>query len=155
MAAREDALIVAALVLQADLDAGAARRPGFLDTYAEAWLADVEHRPTWLACVEDGTVVGVVQATLVRKLPSLRRATTGVVHVSQVFVHPDHRGRGIAEGLLRAMLAWGGEQGVERYTLNAVPEARTLYARVGFGPPAERFMERRETQQRGTPDRTR
>ena len=30
-----------------------------------------------------------------------------------------------------------------RVQLNAVPEARTLYERMGFGPPSERLMELR------------
>ena len=57
----------------------------------------------------------------------------------------DARGCGIGEPLLRALLDWAATDGVSRVQLNAVPEARTLYERFGFGPPSERLMELRLT----------
>ncbi len=42
-----------------------------------------------------------------------------------------------------ALLAWAEVDGVTRVQLNAVTEARTLYERMGFGPPSERLMELR------------
>ncbi len=143
MADRDDAFIVAALVLQMDRAAGERPREGFVDEYADAWLADFDHRPTWLACLPDGTAVGLVQAGLVRKLPSLRRPTTSWMHVSLVYVRPSERRRGLAERMLQRMIAWGAAHGVERYQLNSVPEARSLYERLGFRTPSGRFMELR------------
>src|SRR5699024_445114 len=116
-------------------------REGFVDEYADAWLADFEHRPTWLACLPDHTVIGIVQAGLFRKMPSLRRPTTAWIHVSLVYVRPADRGQGVAERMLARMIDWGNGQGVERYQLNAVPEARTLYERLGFTAPTDRLME--------------
>ena len=40
-------------------------------------------------------------------------------------------------------LDWAPADGVSRVQLNAVAEARTLYERMGFGPPSERLMELR------------
>ena len=161
-AERDDALGVAALVLAMDREDGADARPGFLTEYADAWLLDVDRRfgfafprfadlvrvgvdrrPTWLAEESDGNPVGLVQTAMVRKLPSLRRPTTAWMHVALVFVRPTHRGRGIAERMLRDAVEWGVAQGVERFQLNAEPKARTLYERVGFTAPGERLMELR------------
>lgn len=141
-AEREDALIVAALQLQADREHGGANRPGFLDEYADAWLTQFERLPTWLAREADGTAVGVVVARFDRKLPSLCRPTTAVMHIASVFVRPQERGNGVAERMLRDALDWGHQQGVQRYTLNSEPKARTLYERLGFGAPDDRWMER-------------
>lgn len=149
MAERQDALIVAALVLQADLECGGSNRPGFLREYGDAWLADFARRPTWLAVLADHTAIGLVQTSQIDKMPSLCRPTTRWLHVSRVFVRQQSRGAGVAEQLLRAMVAWGGTHQVERYQLNSVPEARTLYERVGFAAPSDRLLERRDAAQRG------
>lgn len=141
-ATRDDGFLVAGLVLAMDRDSGATSRSGFLGEYADAWLADFDRRPTWWASEPDGNPVGLLQAALHRKLPSLRRETTCWVHVGLVYVRPTHRRRGIAEDMLRAMLAWGQEAGVDRFQLNAEPAARSLYERVGFTQP-DRVMELR------------
>ena len=142
-AGRDDAFIVAALVLQMDRASGETPREGFITEYADAWLADFDHRPTWLACLPDNTAIGVVQAVLIRKLPSLRRPTSAWMHVSLVYVREADRGQRLAERMLQRMVAWGSGNGVERYQLNAVPEARTLYERLGFETPNGRLMELR------------
>ncbi|WP_186526073.1 GNAT family N-acetyltransferase [Leekyejoonella antrihumi] len=141
LANRDDAFIVAALVLQMDRAAGEPARAGFLREYADAWLADFDHRPTWLASLPDNTAIGLVQAGLIHKMPSLRRSTTSWIHVSLVYVRETERGQGVAERMLHRMIAWGSSNGVERYQLNAVPEARTLYERLGFSAPTDRMME--------------
>ena len=139
----EHAFQLAALVLQADRADGTPGRTGFIDEYADAWLADREHRPAWLATQSDGAPAGLISTALVRKLPSLRRAATSWMHVSLLYVVPELRGEGLGERLLRRMIVWGEGNGVERFQLNAVPEARTLYERVGFSAPDPRLMERR------------
>lgn len=141
---RDDALVLAGLQLQADIESGGTRRSGFLDEYADAWLAQYDRLPTWLALHPDGDPAGMVVTRFDRKLPSLCRPTTAVIHVASVFVRPQDRSHGIAEGMLREVLDWGRKEGVQRYTLNAEPKARTLYERLGFGAPNERWMERRE-----------
>lgn len=143
-ATRDDGLAVAGMVLAMDREDGAAVRPGFLGEYADAWLADFAARPTWLAKQPDGNPVGLLQAALVRKLPSLRRETTSWVHVSLVYVRPAHRRLGLGESLIGAMIDWGDRTGVERYQLNSTPIGRSLYARMGFDAPDSRLMERRE-----------
>jgi GNAT superfamily N-acetyltransferase len=85
----------------------------------------------------------VLHGTRVQKLPSAHRPADAWFHVSLLFVTADARGCGIGQRLLEALLAWARTDGVTRVQLNAVPEARTLYERMGFGPPSERLMELR------------
>lgn len=141
-AQREHALILGALTLQADLEYGGTKRDGFLSEYADAWLAEFDQMPTWIAFSGDGSAIGFVQTSHVRKLPSLCRPTTGWLHVKNVFVTKTARGNGIAERLLRTMIAWGEKHDIERYQLNAEPKARSLYERMGFEAPGERLMVR-------------
>ena len=137
-----DAFAVAALHLQAEREWGQRIPPGFLDTLADAWLRD-RARQTWLAEDARHNPLGTVHGTLVRKLPSPRRRTDAWMHVSFLFVTPEARGRGLGERLLRTLLGWCSEQGVDRVELGAVEEARSLYERVGFGPPGAGLMELR------------
>ncbi|HEX6917332.1 MAG TPA: GNAT family N-acetyltransferase [Phycicoccus sp.] len=137
-----DAFAVAALHLQAEREWGQSIPPGFLDTLADAWLRD-RARQTWLAEDARHNPLGAVHGTLVRKLPSPRRATTAWMHVGFLFVTPTARGEGLGERLLRTALTWCEEQGVDRVQLHAVAPARTLYERLGFGPPSEDLVELR------------
>lgn len=139
-AAPTDAFSVAALHIQDERERGGTVPPGFLDTFADAWLRDRARR-TWIAEEPTGRPLGVLHGTRVQKLPSTHRPATAWFHVSLLYVTADARGEGIGERLLRTLLAWARTDGVTRVQLNAVPEARTLYTRVGFGAPSERLME--------------
>ena len=69
------------------------------------------------------------------------RATFG--YLADVFVLPAHRGRGISQTLMAAVLAHPELQGLRRFLL-ATSDAHGLYAKYDFTPIArpERFMER-------------
>lgn len=141
-AQRSDSRAVAQLVCAMDLE----REPdshvqGFIDRYADAWLADYEDRPTWIAELPNGEPIGLVQTSRIRRMPSLLRGDASWLQVSRVYVTPEKRSRGVGEQMLLAMISWGDEHGVDRYQLKAVPEARSLYGRVGFGGFDGRFME--------------
>ena len=137
-----DAFSVGALHIQDEREQGASVPPGFLDALADAWLRDRARR-TWLAEAPTGRPLGVLHGTRVQKLPSAHRPDGAWFHVSLLFVTPDARGHGIGEHLLHTLLGWAAADGVTRIQLNAVPEARTLYERVGFTAPSERLMELR------------
>jgi GNAT superfamily N-acetyltransferase len=64
-----------------------------------------------------------------------------IAYVADVFVAPEHRGRGIAKMLMRAILAHPELQGLRRLLL-ATRDAHGLYAQFGFQPLAhpEQFM---------------
>ncbi|WP_392542200.1 GNAT family N-acetyltransferase [Oryzobacter telluris] len=137
-----DAFSVGALHIQDERERGGTVAPGFLDAFADAWLRDRARR-TWIAEDVRGRPLGVVHGTRVQKLPSTHRPADAWFHVSLLYVAADVRGLGLGERLLRALLDWAATDRVTRVQLNAVPEARTLYERVGFGPPSERLMELR------------
>ena len=137
-----DAFSVGALHIQDEREQGHAVPPGFLDALSDAWLRDRARR-TWMAEDARGRPLGVLHGTRVQKLPSAHRPADAWFHVSLLFVTEDARGYGIGQRLLEALLAWAEADHVTRVQLNAVPEARTLYERMGFGPPSERLMELR------------
>ncbi|WP_377642363.1 GNAT family N-acetyltransferase [Oryzobacter terrae] len=137
-----DAFSVGALHIQDERERGGTVPAGFLDAFADAWLRDRARR-TWLAEDVRGRPLGVVHGTRVQKLPSTHRPADAWFHVSLLYVAEDVRGHGVGERLLRALLDWAPTDGVTRVQLNAVPEARTLYERMGFGAPSDRLMELR------------
>lgn len=139
-AEERDAIAVAALQLQHERELGAERPTGFLDEVADAWLRGRERRRTWVAVQSDGRPVGVLHGEIVEQLPSPRPAARRWMHVSLVFVSVDRRGAGLGERLLREAVAWARRQGLSRVDLNAVPDARALYRRIGFVPAPERAM---------------
>lgn len=140
LAEPRDAFAVAALTLQDDRECGATVQPGFLDRFADAWLAD-RARVTLLAEAPDGRPLGVVTAAVVTKLPSSRRPDGRWLHVSLLFVTQDARGAGLGAALLDALRSWAVENGVARMQLNAAPRARSLYERAGFTTPDAGLME--------------
>jgi GNAT superfamily N-acetyltransferase len=79
---------------------------------------------TWIGYADD---VPVVTASL-RRLPDRHE-------VKRVFVHGDHRGRGLARAALGAVESTARQLGIERLWLQTgalQPEARALYAREGW-----------------------
>jgi GNAT superfamily N-acetyltransferase len=62
-------------------------------------------------------------------------------YLADVFVHTEHRGHGVAQSLIRGVLAHPDLQGLRRFLL-ATQDAHSLYARFGFAPlpTPEMFM---------------
>jgi GNAT superfamily N-acetyltransferase len=56
-------------------------------------------------------------------------------YLGDVYVETDHRGRGLGKFLVSCVLAHPQLQGLRRWAL-ATNDAHGLYARHGFGPPA-------------------
>ncbi len=64
-----------------------------------------------------------------------------VAYLADVYVLPEHRGRGLGEELVREMVERGPYAQV-RWLLHT-RDAHELYGQFGFGAPGERLMERR------------
>ena len=64
-----------------------------------------------------------------------------VAYLADVYVLPEHRGRGLGEELVREMVERGPYAQV-RWLLHT-RDAHELYGQFGFGTPGERLMERR------------
>jgi GNAT superfamily N-acetyltransferase len=71
-----------------------------------------------------------------------RAATDGanIVYLADVYVLAGHRGRGLGLELVREMVDSGPL--ADRTWLLHTRDMHALYAKVGFGPPGERLMER-------------
>jgi GNAT superfamily N-acetyltransferase len=71
-----------------------------------------------------------------------RAATDGanVVYLADVYVLAEHRGRGLGVELVREMVENGPLAG--HTWLLHTRDMHPLYAKLGFGPPGERLMER-------------
>lgn len=55
-------------------------------------------------------------------------------HLMDVFVVPEHRGRGVSKQLMSAIVRHPDLQGLRRWQLGT-RDAHGLYAQFGFGPP--------------------
>ena len=73
--------------------------------------------------------------------------------IADVFVVPEHRGRGLAKWLMAVILAHPELQGFRRWVL-ATKDAHSLYAQFGFIPlhRPERWMERPDPNMQESPD---
>jgi GNAT superfamily N-acetyltransferase len=60
--------------------------------------------------------------------------------VADVYVEASHRGRRIGEDVVRFLIE-GSDFAAIRWMLGTA-DAHTFYARLGFGPPSDRMMER-------------
>jgi GNAT superfamily N-acetyltransferase len=63
-----------------------------------------------------------------------------VTYLADLYVLPEHRGRGLGVELVREMID-NGPFAARRWLLHT-RDAHDLYRRFGFGPPGERLMER-------------
>ena len=73
--------------------------------------------------------------------------------IADVFVLPEHRGRGLSKWLMEVMLSHPQLQGFRRWVL-ATKDAHPLYERFGFIPlhRPERWMERPDPNMQENPD---
>lgn len=139
-AGADDVLVVAALHLQFALELGMRAEPGYLDRFAEFWLAERLDRPTWIAegC---GDHAGVLGTRRIRPLPLPGRPDASWLYLNTHFVAPDHRQRGVGQALTEALLDWARSTDVAWIRVNATSaSARAFYARFGFASP-NRLME--------------
>jgi GNAT superfamily N-acetyltransferase len=63
-----------------------------------------------------------------------------LAYLADVYVLPEHRGRGLGVELVREMID-NGPYAARRWLLHT-RDAHELYRRFGFGPPGERLLER-------------
>jgi ribosomal protein S18 acetylase RimI-like enzyme len=78
-----------------------------------------------------------------RQVGFSRAVSDGVsfAYLADVYVLPEHRGRGLGEAMVREMVEAAGWN--VRWLLHT-GDAHSLYRRVGFGDPSPRLMERVE-----------
>jgi GNAT superfamily N-acetyltransferase len=87
-------------------------------------------------------------SNLDRRQIGFARVTTDratFAYLADVFILPEHRGRGLSKRLMEAILAHPDLQGLRRWML-ATADAQELYGKFGFGPLSqpEGFMQRHD-----------
>ncbi|PSQ05928.1 GNAT family N-acetyltransferase [Halobacteriales archaeon QS_6_71_20] len=123
---------------------GHALPPELIDEAVETWYDAAEVRAeldgddaVFVVAVEDDAVVGFVQSYLVE-----RREPVG--ELDWLHVHPDHRGKGVGDDLLRraeAELIDRGAERIEGRVLAANEAGAEFYEGEGFSEVGERTVE--------------
>jgi len=93
----------------------------------------------WLAEVE-GVLVGGVWMQLIEKIPNPIAEPESYAYLTNFYVRPEHRSKGVGAKLLEAALEWSREMKAELVLLWPTERSKPLYARHGF-VPADDFME--------------
>jgi GNAT superfamily N-acetyltransferase len=100
--------------------------------FAQWYAAEAGRRLTWIAALGDETV-GMLNLVEFHRMPRPGRLHSTWGYVSNVFVLAGHRNRGIGRQLLDAAIGTARERAYARLVLSPSEQARSLYARVGFG----------------------
>ncbi len=82
----------------------------------------------WFVARHDGGVVGIARLTPDRR-------------IGRMAVLPAWRGKGVGTALLQAVLQRAGQLGLATVSLHAQIHAMAFYARFGFRPEGDEFME--------------
>ena len=96
------------------------------------WLASPESNPK--------IIVGGAGLQLHQVLPHPSAHSSEGIDIAEgrhgiiinVFTEPEWRRRGVAALLLKQIIGWSRQNHLERLTLHASPEGRSLYERLGF-----------------------
>jgi GNAT superfamily N-acetyltransferase len=91
----------------------------------------------WVAVTGDGEIVGHVFVQLVEKIPNPLPEAEAIGYLTNCYVVPDWRNRGVGTCLVAAALAACDALDLESVILWPTEESRTLYERHGFAPPAK------------------
>ncbi|EYB69584.1 hypothetical protein DEIPH_ctg004orf0105 [Deinococcus phoenicis] len=98
------------------------------------WLRGALPAGDYVGCLADvgGASVGGVGLMFQPKMPSAKDRAPLKAYVLNMYVAPEHRRRGLAEALMRAILAEAGTRGLRSVGLHAAPLGRRIYERLGF-----------------------
>ena len=112
----------------------------------ESYWAEGRPRETQDRLIDEATrVVGLYDGD--RQIGFCRAASDGVsfAYLADVYVLPAYRGRGLGEALVREMVD-GAAFRPSKWLLHT-RDMHRLYAKLGFGEPSYRVMERDSTSQ--------
>ncbi|WP_051215056.1 GNAT family N-acetyltransferase [Granulicoccus phenolivorans] len=115
LAAPADALLVAALTLQAARDQNAPHEPRFLDRFADEWKLRRDQSPIWFAEYA-GRHAGIVHGSRVRALPWPGREDSSALIVQLLFVPSESRDQGIEAALLAGVRDWARRRSITEIT---------------------------------------
>jgi GNAT superfamily N-acetyltransferase len=110
-----------------------------------AWMDERLHPDgTWRCWVAEAgkAIVGNAWLLLLEKLPNPVAELERHGYISNLYVQPVHRGRGLGSALLTECLREADAMGVDALILWPTPRSRSLYIRHGFAARDD-LMERR------------
>jgi GNAT superfamily N-acetyltransferase len=86
---------------------------------------------------DDGALVGMAWLALVARTPRPGPVQRFDGDLQTVYVLPEHRNRGVGEGLVKTVLRHAWERGLGSVTVSSSRRAVSLYQRIGFAgePP--------------------
>lgn len=110
------------------------------DTPYRAWLEARLRDGTLAAFITEELSVGAVASGCVWLQPVQPRPNypgEAMPYLLSMYTEPAHRGRGHAEAIVRAAMAWARERGYPRMSLHASLQGRRIYERLGFATTGE------------------
>jgi GNAT superfamily N-acetyltransferase len=112
---------------------GPVAEDGFDARFAGWWAAERSGRLTWLAWA-DGVPVGMVNLIVSERMPWPGQPQSRWGHLSNAYVLPDRRSRGVGAALLSELLAYARSAGFVRIVLSPSERSIPFYERAGFAP---------------------
>ena len=114
--------------IPADADTTELRQAN-LDYYTKA-LSDDSH----IACFAsiDGQTVGCGGVCLYDEMPSPDNPTGHCAYLMNIYVRPEHRGRGVAKRIVRWLVGAALSRGIKKIYLETSEAGRILYEVLGF-----------------------
>ncbi len=143
----EDAPQLAALRYRFRAGLGApVEEEGAFVARATAWFATRLTLPAWrcwLAVDAADELIGQVLLQFIEKVPNPVEEAETIGYLTNLYVRPEHRGRGLGARLLQTALAACPAETVDTIILWPTAQSVTLYKRAGFITPID-LMERRQ-----------
>ena len=106
----------------------------------------------WVAVDGTGEVVGHVFVQLVEKIPNPLPEAEAIGYLTNSYVVPAWRNRGVGTRLIAAALAACDALDLESVILWPTEESRTMYERHGFAPPVKLLERPGVTSTDGSPE---
>jgi GNAT superfamily N-acetyltransferase len=107
--------------------------------WMRARLARDGHWRCWLAEYES-VLIGCVWVQLIEKIPNPIAEPESYVYLTNFYVRPEYRSKGVGSKLLSAVVDWSRQNNAELVLLWPTERSKALYERHGF-VPADDFME--------------
>jgi GNAT superfamily N-acetyltransferase len=86
----------------------------------------------WLAITADGEAVASGGAVIDQHPPGPGNLSGRIGYIMNLATAPDYRRQGIARHIMKAILAWLADQGLQLIALHAAEPGRPLYLELGF-----------------------
>ena len=106
--------------------------PEFRDAFTAWFQREGATRWWWLAADDDVGAVGMANLKVYDRMPSPAAPASRWGYLGNLFVLPEHRGRGIGGRLVEALVSRASAEGLVRVVLSPSTASVPLYERLGF-----------------------